>query len=47
MVRYINAGGSNLAYAGFEMMNSLYSTQVLSRAIRNFRLLVAGYEAYL
>jgi GH24 family phage-related lysozyme (muramidase) len=47
MVGYINAGGSSLAYAGFEMMNSDYSTQVLDRAIRNFRLLVGGYEAYL
>jgi GH24 family phage-related lysozyme (muramidase) len=44
MVRFISAGGTNIAYGAFEMMNSDYSTQVPQRAIRNFRLLVGGYE---
>jgi hypothetical protein len=45
MVTYINSGGNYLAFAGFEMMDSDYATEVPNRATLNFRLIVSGHEA--
>jgi len=47
MVTYINSGSTNLAFAGFELMDSDYATQVPNRATLNFRLIVSGREAEL
>lgn len=42
MLAYIQS--NKLAFAGFELLNSDYATQVPNRATNNFRLLVSGQE---